>query len=477
MRDAAPDLTPEATDPTGEAPREAIVVGGGVSGLMAARRLAQAGRRVTVLEADERVGGQVRTVDVAGRPIDTGAEAVHLASPAVRAVLDELGLAESKIASRPGRTWLVARSGLRRMPEGVGPAGPTRLGPVLTSRILSPLGLARAAAEPWIAKRHKETRDISVGDFIRTRFGREVAERFVDPMLGGLHSGDIDRLSLQAASPMLAGVARSGKSLTLSRKTRRAAPSTAPAAFVTWPEGLRRLPDTLAASDGVTVRTGATAVALHRTPTGTQVELEGGERLEADEVVLALPAARVADLLEAEVPAAAEQLRGIPMATVATVVLAWPRAAVADVSAFEGTGIMLPSSRVRVLKSATFVSTKWPQHDSEELFVARVSAGRSGDSVVADRDDETLVDDLLEDLRRLTGVTARPSHVLVTRWVEAMPQLEIGHADRVAAARSALADWPGLVLAGSTVDGVGLVSALASGERAAQSLTGVAHTG
>jgi oxygen-dependent protoporphyrinogen oxidase len=163
----------------------AVVVGGGVTGLMAARRLAQAGVAVTVVESGRRLGGQVCTTAFDGLAVDVGAEALMVASPATEALLSELRLADTSVSPRPGATWLATPRGLRRLPAGVGPAGPTRLRPVVSSRILSARGVGRAALEPLVARRRlgDGDGDVAVGDFVAHRFGHEVAERFVDPLL------------------------------------------------------------------------------------------------------------------------------------------------------------------------------------------------------------------------------------------------------------------------------------------------------
>lgn len=436
----------------------AAVIGAGISGLVAARALSRAGVDVSLYEASGRLGGQIRTESLCGNSADVGAEALHLASPAVRGLVDELDLASDAVSSRPGKTWLQVRGRLVTMPAGVGPAGPTRLRPVISSRALSLPGLGRAALEPWKARR-KVTGDISVAEFITGRFGREVTDTFVDPMLGGLHSGDISRLSLQSASPMLAAAARAGKPLTTSRKLRRAAPAT-PASFITWPTGLSRLVDRLSADIDGRVQL---CTAVQTLAVGPRLTVNG-ETAEYDAVVLAVPAAAAAAML-CDLPAAAQALDRIPTATVASLLVAFVRATVASVDALRGTGILLGSTSGRLLKSATFLSTKWPHLDRPDHYLMRLSAGRAGQHVVSELGDDELITRMLTDLRELTGLTADPLQTRLHRWVDAMPQLEIGHAERVRTARAAL--WPGVVLAGAAYDGVGLASAIASGQQAA----------
>ncbi|AKT50137.1 protoporphyrinogen oxidase [Arsenicicoccus sp. oral taxon 190] len=463
--------------PTSPAPRSvparSIVIGGGVTGLLAARRLAQAGSRVTVLESADRLGGQILTVDFAGRRCELGAEAVHLAAPAVVELVRELGLEDTMVRSNPGATWLATPRGLRRLPQGVGPSGPTQLMPVVRSGIVSVPGLARAALEPLVARRHAVPGDVSVGRFVRDRFGDEIAEAFVDPMLGGLHSGDIDRLSLRSASPQLAAVASSGRSLTLSVRARRSGPSVAPSMFATWPGGLATLTDQLLTGTEVQVRTSASASSVIRTDEGAYaVTLADGSTLVADAVVLAVNAAVAARLLAGASPEAGDALGQVRSATLASVLVAFPRAEAERCPAIRtGTGIMIPSRLGLRLKAATFVSSKWPQLAGGDTTLVRLSAGRDGSTLVADHDDEQLVAMLLADLAALTGLQAAPVATRVHRWPRTAPQLEVGHADRIGAARRALGrDLPGVVVAGASHDGAGISGCVTSATRAVASI-------
>ncbi|WP_409485001.1 protoporphyrinogen oxidase [Arsenicicoccus dermatophilus] len=459
-----------------DAPATSIVIGGGVTGLLAARRLAQAGSTVTVLEAGGRLGGQVCTIDLAGRRVELGAEAVHLASPPVVALVRELGLEDSMIRSNPGATWLATRRGLRRLPQGVGPTGPTQLMPVVRSGIISVPGLARAALEPLVARRHRVEGDLSVGRFVRERFGREIAEAFVDPMLGGLHSGDIDRLSLRSASPMLARVAESGRSLTLSVRTRRTGPSVAPSMFATWPGGLDTLVDALLAGTDVQVRCGQSVRSVMPEPDGARaVTLASGQVHRADAVVLAVNAAVAARLLEPACPDAAAALAQVRSATLATALVAVPRADAQACDAVRtGTGVMIPSTLGLRLKAATFLSSKWPQHaptPEHDTVLLRLSAGRAGSSLVDDHTDDELLTMMLTDLATLTGLRTTPVTTLVHRWPGTAPQLEVGHGERLGAARAALArDLPGVALAGASIDGSGISGCVTSAEQAARHL-------
>lgn len=478
----------DAQPRTADRPR-VVVVGAGVSGLLAARRLAQAGVDVVVVDAQRRLGGQIETRDVAGVPVDVGAEALHLSTPATAALVDELDLRASMVASRAGSSWLWTPTGLKPLPAGVGPAGPTRLRPVLSSRVMSAPGLLRAGLEP-LAARVAGPADLSpghdeaVGAFVARRFGGQVVDRFVDPLLGSLHAGDVHTLSLRACAPSLAPAAREGRSLLAAARRRQGHAGARPVAamsFVTWRPGLSALVDRLAATPGVTIRRGRAVTALvdaagaHGRPR-YRLDLaappgsagSAGDAVEADAVVLAVPNPAAAALLRPHVPAAATRLDATVRASVATLVLGYPRHVVAALPAFRGTGLLVPSGTGSLLKAATFLSRKWPHLSDGDTYYVRLSAGRAGSDTLAGLDDDDLLDVLRRDLRAFIGLDVAPRHVAIRRWPHAMPQLTVGHPDRVAATRADLAvALPGVALAGASYDGIGLASCLASAERAA----------
>lgn len=449
-----------------QGPVTVAVVGGGVSGLICARRLSQQGVQVTLFEAEPFLGGEIRTRTFAGHQIDIGAEAVHIAAPGMMDLIRELDLTETLITSNPGMSWLWTARGLRRLPAGVGPSGPRRLRPVLQSGIMSPRGLLRAALEPLIPRRALHG-DIGIGDFVSQRFGRQVVERFIDPVLGSLHAGNVYKLSLRAISPELSAIADSGASVMMSRRGGKSGP---PLSFATWVGGLSIFVDRLLAGTDVEVRMSSPVDSVMRLPSGRfQIQEASGVILKVDAVVLAIPARIAAKLIHPLSAKAANTLEQIRYASVATALVAYPRESARNVRALDGTGLLVPSTCNRLLKAATFLTTKWPHLADSNYFLMRLSSGRTDENIIDQLDDSALVARLHSDLIDATGITVEPLQYFVQRWPEAIPQLEIGHLDRIAQVREELESYPGVMLAGSSYEGLGIATCLRSGERAATS--------
>lgn len=478
-----------------------VVVGGGITGLVASRELAKdPGLEVVLLEADERLGGQVRTVELDGAHVDVGAEAIHLGAPHVAALVRELGIDDDVVGAAPGSSVMLTRRGLRPLPAGVGPTGPTRIWPVLRSRILTPRGLLRAGLEPLAASR-RVTTDTSVGAFTTARFGREVTDTFVDPLLGNLHGGDVFQLSLTSTAPQLLADAREGRSLlakglwarkpsgpsprTLLTSLRRradrgtgttpatATPTSATGAgrlpfFATWPEGLRRFTDALAEQSGAEVRTGTPVRSLERTADGRWLVRLPGDELLADHVVLTTPADVTARLL-ADVDAEASAAIGqVPLVSVATVVLGFePGRAATNPLLRDSNGILLPSTRARTFKAATNLGRKWPGLGSS-THLLRASVGHSSNTLADSLGDDEMTSRVAAELRHVAGLDVPIELGRVYRWPKAMPQLQPGHKERIERARASLRERGGLSVAGSGVDGLGIGSTVRSGQQVAR---------
>ncbi|MEU2420873.1 protoporphyrinogen oxidase [Streptomyces sp. NPDC007851] len=458
---------------TGTVSGHVVVIGAGVAGLAAAHRLLARGARVTVLEAAERVGGKLLRGEIAGVRVDLGAESMLARRPEAVTLAREVGLAGQLQAPATATASIWTRDALRPMPKGhvMGVPGTA----AALSGVLTEEGLARVERDADLP-RTEVGDDVAVGEYVAARLGREVVDRLVEPLLGGVYAGDAYRISLRSAVPQLYQAARTHDSLTEAVReiqAKAAANQQTGPVFMGVEGGVGTLP--LAVAESVRARggeilTGVPVTELRRQPTGWRV-VTGERVLHADAVVVAVPAPAAAALLAAESPAAAAELRAIEYASMALVTLAYRRA---DVDLPAGSGFLVPPVDGRTIKAATFASHKWGWINDEDpdVVVLRTSVGRYGETAVLGRDDAGLVDVSRHDLRDATGLTATPLETRVTRWTDGLPQYPVGHHARVARIREHVAALPGLAVCGAQYDGVGIPACVASANAAVDQLAG-----
>ena len=436
-------------------PRVAVI-GAGLTGLATAWRLRD-DADVVVFDAAERVGGQVRTIELAGRALDVGADALLARQPEGEALVRSLGFGDDDlVAPATGQVHLWTRDRLRPLPQHTVMGVPTDLRALAGSGALTPLELARAAAEPLVPRR-QVAGDRSVGDLIGERFGTAVVERLVEPLLGGVYAGDTDRLSAEAATASVwAAAHRPQRSLTAALRAHRAeAPPADGPVFLTLRGGLTRLIDRLCDELGDRVRPATPVRTVERSVRGWQLSLD--DRVEAaDAVVLAVPAPAAATLLAEPVPEAARELAGIRLASVGVVALAYDPADAAD--APQGSGVLVPRGEGRLIKAVTISSRKWPHQADGDAFIVRASVGRVDDLRALELDDATLAERVDAEVRWALRLRAPARERTVVRWPQALPQYDVGHRARVDRVRFALdaADARGLHIGGASLDGLGL---------------------
>ncbi|MFL1428513.1 MULTISPECIES: protoporphyrinogen oxidase [unclassified Nocardiopsis] len=463
-----------------EAPH-VVVVGGGISGLTAAHRLTGLGAAVTIVEAADAPGGKLRASPVAGVSVDAGAESVLARRPEALALIEELGLGDRLVHPGPGAAAVYSRGRVRPLPKGQLMGVPGDLGALARSGVLSPWGTARAALD-LVRPRTPVRGDLPVASYVGVRLGHEVVERLVEPLLGGVYAGRADELSLEAALPQIAPLAREGGSLIRGVRAATGArgPSSGPV-FASLRGGIAGLTGELAERHGKDLRTGTRVRSLERLPQGWLVHLDTGDRIEAAGVLLACPAPEAARLLADHVPEAARELRAVEYASMALVTLALP--ARAFPAPLTGTGFLVPAGEGGLtVKAATFSSNKWPwiaeelAARGEDLVVVRCSIGRFGESGVLDRSDEELAATALADLSRVTGLAGRPVQTRVTRWDGGLPQYAVGHTARVSRVRDALARHGGPAVCGAAYGGVGIPACIADADRQARDLAAALQT-
>ncbi|WP_329294507.1 protoporphyrinogen oxidase [Streptomyces pseudovenezuelae] len=451
-----------------------VVIGAGIAGLAAAHRLTQRGARVTVLEASDRVGGKLLPGEIAGARVDFGAESMLARRPEAVALAREVGLDERLRAPATATASIWTRGALRPMPKGhvMGVPGSAEA----LAGVLSEEGLARIAQDAELP-RTEVGDDVAVGEFVAARLGREVVDRLIEPLLGGVYAGDAYRISMRSAVPQLFQVARTHTSLTEGVReiqARMAAGRQTGPVFMGIEGGVGTLP--LAVADAVRagggeIVTGTPVSALRREPSGGWKIVTADRPLHADAVIVAVPAPAAAGLLRAEAPEAATELDTVEYASMALVTLAYRRS---DTALPAGSGFLVPPVDGRTIKAATFASQKWGwiAEENPELVVLRTSVGRFGETEILERDDPALVEVSRRDLEAATGLVAAPVETRVTRWTDGLPQYPVGHHARVARIREHVGKLPGLAVCGAQYDGVGIPACVASAHAAVDQIQG-----
>ena len=450
-----------------------VVVGAGVSGLATAHFLRSRlgpDYPVTVLESAEAPGGKVRTLDVAGFAVDTGPDAFLARAADLRGLVEDLGLAGEIVEPVSSGAYVWSRGKLRPLPPGAAFGLPDRLWPLLRSGLLTPTGVARAGLD-LVLPATRTGADPSVRDLVLPRFGTDVYQRLVEPLLGGVHAGDPAVLSARSAVPEVAALAGKGRSLYRTMRQRRPQPpppgTKRPAPLVSLDGGMRRLTDALADSlgDGV-LRTATSVEAIAPGTAGRLAVTTSRGAFDADHVVLAAPAWAAADMLGQSSPKAAEALREIPYTGVANATLVFARDRVPELP--PGTGFLVPPAEGEFIVGCSWLSSKWPHLAQGDAVVIKSMVGRYGDERWQGMTDADLVAAIRADLGRMLGITAEPTAVLVQRWPRAMPQYTVGHADRLARIDAALAEVGPIHLAGAAYRGVGLAGCVTQASAAAQ---------
>ena len=458
-----------------------VIVGGGVTGLAAAYFLQKAQEngsslRYTVLERAPTLGGKIVTQQTDGFLIEGGPDCFLTRKPWALALCRELGLESDLLGTNDARRKVFVLNGgrLHSLPEGVMLIVPTQFLPFATSGLISIPGKLRMGLDLVIPRR-RETGDETLGSFVRRRLGREALEKIAEPLLSGIHVSDPERLSLKSSFPRLMDVERKYGSLIRGMlAARRAMANSSNGSrpklpmFMTLRGGMQQLVDTLAASlDADAVRTGDAVRSIRSLNAGGppfEVQMQNGDVLRADGLILTTPSNVSSRLLEATDPTLAEELAQIRYVSTAVVSLGYePQPGLAPLDGF---GFIIPKTERRRITACTWSSTKFDARAPEDHQLVRCFVGGPGREHMVDLDDEELVQVVRDELRGIMGLCAEPKLARVFRWHKVNPQYDLDHLDRVGQMRARAAAHRGLFLAGSSYDGVGVPDCVRQAEEA-----------
>jgi oxygen-dependent protoporphyrinogen oxidase len=450
-----------------------VVVGGGISGLAAAHALATGPNppQITVLEGSPRLGGKLAGAEIEGVPVDLGAESVLMRRPEALDLIKAVGLGDDIVHPEPISAGLWVGGRIRRIP-------PTVMGvpmdPAATADVLGAEAAAAVAREADLPA-PALTEDVAIGRFVAERMGSAVTDKLIDPLLGGVYAGKAEEISLAAAVPDLYAKLKTAPSvLAATAELREAGKSRAgQPVFAGVVGGVHRIIAALErdlTDRGVELRRNLAVRRITRSTRGYQLEagpVPAPTLIQADAVIVAVPATPAARMLAELVPLASTELAAIEYASMAIVTLAvrkadWPAEAT-------GSGFLVPSVEGRTIKASTYSHAKWAwsAEAGGDLAVLRASVGRLGEEYVLQRSDAELVALATSDLRQAMGLHGPVVGSLVTRWGGGLPQYGVGHLDRMDRVEAAVVAQPGLAVCGAAYRGVGIAACVASGGQAA----------
>jgi oxygen-dependent protoporphyrinogen oxidase len=442
--------------------RSYCVVGGGISGLTAAYRLRALARddaTITLFDPGDRLGGVLRTERVGGQPMDLGAEAFVLRRPEMPALLAELDLSGHQLVTTGARPLIYSRQRLHPLPTDTVAGIPSSAASV--AGLVDDATVARIDAEPARPLTWRTGSDPTVAELVADRFGEQAVARSVDPLLGGVYAGSAATIGLRAGAPSVAAALDRGAASLTDAVRQGLPPASGGPVFGALDGGYQVLIDELVSRSRLQW-VQATVQRLEGAGRGWTLHDDTGAHWSADAVILAIPAPRLVRLIDEIAPRTFAAASRIASASSAVVALAVP----ADAPFPQSSGVLVASGEQLHAKAITLSSRKWGARGDTQLL--RLSFGKFGDEVAARVPDDELLAWAMDDLAAAFGVTVDPVDVRVRRWIDAMPQYGPGHADLVAEVRAGLP--PGLAVAGSYLDGIGVPACIGAAGRAIEVL-------
>lgn len=442
-----------------------VIIGGGITGLTSAFYLQNEIKQnnlpieFKLVEASRRLGGKIKTVRKDGFVIETGPDSLLTKKESYTKLVEKLGIQQELIESETDKTYVISNDKLYLIPEGAVVGIPTQISPFILSSLFSFSGKVRAAAD-LIIPRLKEKKDVSIGQFFRRRFGDEVVENLIEPLLSGIYAGDIDQLSLKAIFPQFYEVEKRYRSLIIGTKRDK----TYSNRFLTLRNGLESIVESMEEKlEESSIMKGIRVVKVEKSSRDQdyEISLNNGEHLEADSVIIALPHYLLPNIFPRY--DFFEPLSKVPATSVATVAMAFSEEAIRK--NFDGTGFVVARNSDYTINACTWSHKKWPHSTPDGKVLLRNYIGRAGDETVVDLSDAEIEQIVFDDLNKLVELSDKPDFTIVSRWKNAMPQYTIGHEERVKALKDNIVkNLPGVIIGGSSFEGISVPDCISQGE-------------
>ncbi len=456
--------------------KKVVVVGGGITGLSATYYLKKQmdctglPYDITLLEASARLGGKINTIHKQGFTIEQGPDSFLARKKPGMDLLKELGLTDRLIRNHTGQAYVSVDDRLHPIPQGTYMGIPVQEQPLLDSEIVTEAGKRRALDEVNVAK-GAVAPDQSLGTFFRSRFGEELVDNLLEPLLSGIYSGDIDQMSLMATFPQFYHLEQKYGSLLrgLREELPQSQANTGKKAgqFMTLKQGLTTLVDALATAIGEDSFQLGTKVIDIKKGSPYQITLQDGSVVEADAVIMATPH-HVVPAVFTDNPFLSK-LNEVPLASVANVVLAFDASTIKK--ELDGTGFVVSRKSPYTITACTWTQRKWPHTTPDGKVLLRAFVGKPSDQKVVALSDDEMVHVVRKDLAQIMGIMATPEFTMVNRFLHAMPQYTVGHHELIKQMQRKMAtSLPGVFLAGASYHGVGIPDCIGQGKEAAESV-------
>jgi protoporphyrinogen/coproporphyrinogen III oxidase len=455
----------------GQQVKKVVVIGGGITGLTAAYYLQKEiqGKNLPIelklVEASHRLGGKIQTLIQDGFVIERGPDSFVPRNSSPQRLAEEIGIDHTLVGSNWGKSYVIAGGELYPMPGGSIIGIPTQIAPFITTNLFSLTGKMRAAAD-FILPRSGVTDDQSLGKFFRRRMGDEVVENLIEPLLTGIYAGDIDQLSLMSTFPELHRIEQKHRSLIAGIK--KAAAQTKNEGkngrFLTFSNGLQSLVEGVeAALFPQTVHKGMKVSRIQQeTGEGYTIHFTNGHVLEADSVVITTPHHSLQSMFPAY--SFMDFLKEMPATSVATVSMGFSQSAITE--NMNGNEYIVSRNSDYSITACTWTHKKWPHAAPEGKVLIRCYLGKSGDETIVDLSDDQIQQIVLEDLEKIMNLEGEPDFTVVTRYKDSMPQYTVGHQERTKSLyRDLEAELPGVFIAGSSFEGLGIPECIEQGEK------------
>lgn len=461
-----------------ERKKKVVIIGGGITGLTATYYLQKEAKEkgllldIKLIEATHHLGGKIQTVVKDGFVIERGPDSFLARKQSASRLAKEVGMENDLVNNTAGKSYVLVKGRLYPMPGGSIMGIPTEIAPFITTGLFSPMGKLRAAAD-FILPRSNPAEDQALGMFFRRRLGDEVVENLIEPLLSGIYAGDIDKLSLMSTFPQFYQVEQKYRSLVIGMKKstpqqpkKTGEKKESKGIFLTFKNGLQSFIDMIEKKlEPNSVMKGYRVETIDKTESGYEVKLNGGEIIHADSVIMSVPHHVTQSIFSQH--RLFDTFKEMSSTSVANVALAFSEEAIEK--DIEGTGFVVSRNSDHTITACTWTHKKWPHSTPKGKVLLRCYVGRPGEEAVVDLSDDEITKIVLDDLNKTMNITTEPEFVVISRWKDSMPQYTVGHKERIKMVTTSLqAELPGVFIAGSSYEGLGLPDCIDQGEEVVQ---------